>query len=82
MSKSSGIGLWYGYNESNRAVLEDLLKDWEYDWVITPDQLVTGEYETPVSVIARLPMTLADARPWSPMGWAAFNGYLDRHKEA
>ena len=75
MSKSSGIGLWYGHGESDRAVLEDLLKDcrWgEYDWDVTTEDLASGEIDTPVSVIAQLPTTLADARPSNP-----WSGYFD-----
>lgn len=71
---TSGIGLWYGHSDSNQAVLEDLLKDDDYDWDVTQEELDAGDYGIPESVVARLPMVLADARPFPANLWDA-NGY-------
>lgn len=72
---TSGIGFWYGHRDSNTAVLEDLLKDQDYDWNITQAELDAGEYSTPESVVARLPIVLAENH-WFRNPWIGDDGRL------
>ncbi len=62
-NKSSGVGIWYGHRNSNRYVLEDLLKDDGYDFTeLDPEDIAAVKAEQ--SPIGRLPTTLAKAREW------------------
>ena len=82
MMMASGLGIWYGYRDSNAAVLTDLLKD-DYDFDITPDQQASGEYDTPNSPVAELPTTLFDLHcssasdmPFDPLHWDSEGNYI------
>lgn len=79
---ASGIGIWYGDKDTDVAVLWDLLKD-DYDFEITPEDQASGEYDTPNSVVAELPVTLLDLHissmsemPFDPLNWDADGNWI------
>lgn len=58
---SSGVGVYYGHTGSDASVLEDLLKDGDYDFEGYDQYDIDGVN----SVVARLPTTLRDNRPYA-----------------
>ena len=59
---SSGVGFWYGWGCSEAAMLEDLLKGWQWgDYDL--DDLDQEDIDAVPSVVARLPMPLAHVSP-------------------